>query len=63
LRKRRLGNQLSKVVLRPPVDAPPNSLKDPNVVPRTKQQKKKKIGACSLIHNISRVGGCVGASG
>jgi hypothetical protein len=24
-------------------DAPPNSLRDPNVGPKTKQQKKKKI--------------------
>jgi len=26
----------------------PNSSRDPKVGPRTKQQKKKKVGACSL---------------
>jgi len=32
---------------------PPNSLRDPNVGPKTKQWKKKKIGAYSLIHGTS----------
>jgi len=42
---------------------PPNFLKDPIVGPITKQCKKKKVGACSLIHSISRVGGRGGALG
>jgi hypothetical protein len=32
-------------------DVPPNSLKDPNVGPKTKQHKKKKVGAHSLTCN------------
>jgi len=39
-------------------DMPPNSLRDPKVGPRVKQQQKK-IEACSLIHITSKVGGCV----
>jgi hypothetical protein len=39
-------------------DVPPNSLRNPNVGPRVKQQKQKKIKACSLVRNTSRVGGC-----
>jgi hypothetical protein len=38
-------------------DVPPNSLRNPNVGLRTKQYKKKIIGACSLICNILGVGG------
>ncbi len=34
-------------------DAPQNFLKDPNVGPRMKQLKNKKIGAGSLIHDTS----------
>jgi hypothetical protein len=41
-------------------DAPPNSSRDPKVGPRAKQQKKKKVWACSLTHNTSGVGRCVG---
>jgi len=36
---------------------PPNSSRDPKVCPRVKQRKKKRIGAHSLIHNTSGVGG------
>jgi len=43
------------------IDAPPNSSKDPRMGPKEKQQKKKRVGACSLTHNISRVGGHVKA--
>jgi len=39
------------------INVPPNSLRDPNVGPRVKQRKKKKIGACSLIRSTSRVKG------
>jgi hypothetical protein len=45
-----------------PNNAPPNSLKDPNLNPRMKQHKKKIIGAHSLICNILKVGRHVGAS-
>jgi hypothetical protein len=38
-------------------DAPPNFSKDPNVGPRTKQWKKKIIGACSLTRSTSRYEG------
>jgi len=38
---------------------PANSLRDPNVGPKMKQWKKKKIGAHSLTHGTSGVGGCV----
>jgi hypothetical protein len=44
-------------------DVPPNSLGDPKVGPRMKQQKKKKIGARSLTRNISKVRGCAKALG
>jgi len=44
-------------------DAFPNSSKDPKVGPRTKQWKKKRVGACSLTCSILRVGGHVGVSG
>jgi len=43
-------------------DAPPNSLKDPNVGPRAKQWKKERIEARFVICSISRVGAHVGAS-
>jgi hypothetical protein len=43
--------------------APLNSSKDPKVDPRAKQHKKKRVGARSLIHSTSGVGGCVGAQG
>jgi len=42
---------------------PPNSSRDPKVGPRVKQYKKKKVGACSLTLNTSRVGGCAGVLG
>jgi hypothetical protein len=32
-------------------------------VPKRKQRKKKRVGACSLIHNTSRVGECARAQG
>ncbi len=32
-------------------DVPPNSSRDSKVRPRTKQQKKKRVRACSLIHS------------
>ncbi len=35
----------------------PNFSKDPKLGPRTKQRKKKRIGACSLTHNTLGVGG------
>jgi len=40
---------------------PPNSPKDPKVAPKTKQHKKKRLGAHSITCNISGVGGHVGA--
>jgi len=43
-------------------DAPPNSLRDPKVGSKMKQQKKKKVKARSLPCNIYRVGGRNGAS-
>jgi hypothetical protein len=45
------------------VDTPLNSSRDPKVGPRAKQQKKKKVGACFLIHSISGVRGFAGALG
>ncbi len=42
-------------------DVPPNSSRDPKVGPKMKEWKKKKIGARSLTHNTSGVGGCDGA--
>jgi len=44
-------------------DASPNSSRDPNVGPKTKQQKKKKVGAHSLTRSTSGVKGCVRALG
>jgi hypothetical protein len=44
-------------------DMPPNSLRNPNVVQRMKQWKKKKVGAHSLACNTSGVRRCVGALG
>jgi hypothetical protein len=44
------------------VHVPPNSLRDPKVGPQAKQQKKKRVGASSLTHSTSGVGGHVGAS-
>jgi hypothetical protein len=41
----------------------PKLFKKPNVGPKTKKQKKKKIGACSLIHNILKARRRVGALG
>jgi hypothetical protein len=38
-------------------DAPPKSLGDPKVGPKMKQQKKKRVGACSLIRSTLGVGG------
>ncbi len=40
-------------------DVPINSLQNPNVGPKMKQQKNKIVGALSLIHITSGVGGCV----
>jgi hypothetical protein len=44
-------------------DVPPNSLRNPNVGPITKQRKNKRIGARFLTCNTSRVGRCVGILG
>jgi hypothetical protein len=44
-------------------DAPPNFLRNPNVGPKAKQWKKKKVGPRFLTHNTSGVGGHVGALG
>jgi hypothetical protein len=44
-------------------NVPLNSLRNPNMGPKMKQQKNKRIGAHSLTHNISGVGGCVGTLG
>ncbi len=41
-------------------DLPLNSLRNPNVGPKVKQQKNKIIGARSLACNTSKVSGCVG---
>jgi hypothetical protein len=38
-------------------------VEDPKVGPRTKQQKKKKLGARFIIHNTLGVGGHAKASG
>jgi hypothetical protein len=38
------------------IDAPPNSLKDPNENPKMKQWKKKGVKAHFLAHNTSKVG-------
>ncbi len=45
------------------IDAPLNSLRDPQGGLRVKQRKKKKIKARSIARNTSRVGGCVGTLG
>jgi len=37
-------------------DMPPNSSKDQKVGPITKQWKKKRVGAYSVIYNTPRVG-------
>ncbi len=42
-------------------DVPSNSLKDPKMGPRVKQQKNKRIERHSLICNTSNVQGCVRA--
>jgi hypothetical protein len=44
-------------------DAPPNYLRNPNVGFRTKQWKKKRVRACSLICCTSKVKRCAGAPG
>jgi len=44
-------------------DAPLNSLRNPNVGPRMKQWKNKRIGARSFACNILGVGGHVKALG
>jgi hypothetical protein len=44
-------------------DTPTNFVRDPNVGPIMKQQKKKRIGACSLTYNTSGVGRHVRVSG
>jgi hypothetical protein len=43
-------------------DASPNSLRDPNVGFKTKQQRKKKVETHSLIRNILKVKGHLGVS-
>jgi hypothetical protein len=43
-------------------DVPPNYLRNPNVNPKMKQQKKKGIKAHFLACSTLGVGGCVGAS-
>lgn len=40
-------------------NAPSSSLTNPNVGPKVKQQKKKKVRACSLTNNTFRVRGHV----
>jgi hypothetical protein len=45
------------------VNAPPNSLRNLNVGPIMKQWKKKKVEACFLACNTSRVKRHVGVSG
>ncbi len=42
-------------------DAPPNSSRNPKVSCRMKQREKVKVGACPLMDNISKVGGCARA--
>jgi len=49
----------SKTQLTMASDVPPNSLRNPNVDPKVKQHKQKKIRAHSLVHNTSGVGRCV----
>ncbi len=44
-----------------PSDAPPNSLRNPNVDPKSKQWKNKKVGALTLTWNTLNVGGHVRA--
>jgi hypothetical protein len=44
------------------IDAPPNSLKDPNVGFEMKQWKKKGVGACSLAYSTCGVKKYVRAS-
>jgi hypothetical protein len=44
-------------------NAPPSSLRNPNVGPKMKQWKKKKVKAHSLTRNTSRVRGHAGALG
>jgi len=46
-----------------PCDAFPNSLIDSNVNLKWKQQKSKKLGACSLACNTLEVKGCAGVLG
>lgn len=48
--------------LSPRMTRPQNFVRDPNVGPRVKQWKKKRIGACSLTCSISGVGGHVKTS-
>ncbi len=44
------------------IDTPPNCSRDRKVGSRMKQQKKKKVEACSLTHNTLGLGGHAGAS-
>jgi hypothetical protein len=37
-------------------DTSPNSLRNPNVGPKVKQWKKKRIETCFLTYNISKIG-------
>jgi len=52
-----LWSSLIKSLYQTTIDAPPNSLKDPNVGHGVKQWKKKKIKAHSLTCNILKEGG------
>jgi hypothetical protein len=45
------------------LDLPPNSLRDPNVGPKVKKWKNKRVGARSLTCSTSGIGGHVGAPG
>jgi len=42
-------------------DAPPNSLTDSTTSPKAKTIEGEGVGACSLVHNTSRVERHVGA--
>jgi hypothetical protein len=40
-------------------DAPPHSSKDSNASPKVKTREEKRVGICSLVHNILKVEGHV----
>jgi len=55
--------QLESLLTWAQTNKPPNFSKGPNVNPKVKQWKKKKVGAHSLACNTSGVRRCVGALG